>query len=406
MGKLGGIILCVLGFAIAAGLLFAEFNYKSVIFNTSQRLQLKITKAPKHFLFYLFKGFEKFIIYLTWIVLFATLYLEFNKLSAWKFLILTWVLCIMTNILRILFTGSRPQFMGNIFAKSGCECTFGTPSFYAGFVVLFWLMFYKDVLADREMVKDGQKMVFKIVMVILVIMGIWARFFFGAETISQILIGVGLGLGIFGISLFDQFWESQLSNIFNSESSSCLARWLAWLLSVGFIGDFIFAWFMAGYQIKSFENINYHPYAKSSCSQKCLNNPKEKLFLSNSSLVSMAWFSFVPMILLYFALTGSVKYSNNQLNLIKYASQFKDYGKMIIKLVLFIIVNVPIIVSAFVQVHSWKMDLLFKFAMSALWVILYRWVHPFIKKKMDIFIGSDMFAPWMNDNDEEKKGLI
>ena len=406
MSKIAAIVTCLIGFALAGGFLFAEMKYKSSLFNTSQRTQLKLTKPPKHPLFYIFKSFELFIYYLTWIMLFAILYLEFNKLTSWKILTIIWAYSVTVDIIRIGFTGCRPMFMGNVFAQSGCECTFGTPSFYAGFIVSFWLMFFKDVISDRQFIKDNIKMISKIVITFLVLLGLWARFFFGAETFSQILIGVGLGLGFAGISFFDQFWEDQFSNIFNSDSSKCLSRWLAWLLSLGFVADFVFAFMLANNQIRTFENIEYHPYAKSSCSSKCLNNPKERLYLSNSSLVSLAWFSFVPMIMFYFAITGSVKYSNNQLNLIKYSSQFKDKGKMLMKIALFTLVNAPLIVSAFVKLHPWKMDLAFKFAMSLLWVIMYRWVFPLIKKKTEIFIGSDMFAPWMNDNDEEKKGLL
>ena len=79
---------------------------------------------------------------------------------------------------------------------------------------------------------------------------------------------------------------------------------------------------------------------------------------------------------------------------------------MAIKLFLYLLVNMPLIVACCVSLNPWLSDFFFKLGMSLLWVILYRWVFPVIKKKMDIYIGSDMFAPWMNNNDEEKKGLI
>lgn len=79
---------------------------------------------------------------------------------------------------------------------------------------------------------------------------------------------------------------------------------------------------------------------------------------------------------------------------------------MAAKLALYFACCVVLIVSHFVNLKVWKDNAGLKFGMSALFVIMYRWFLPGIKKKTDIFIGSDMFAPWMNDDDEEKKSLI
>ena len=79
---------------------------------------------------------------------------------------------------------------------------------------------------------------------------------------------------------------------------------------------------------------------------------------------------------------------------------------MLLKGVLYFLVNVPLILSAWVRVYSFWGNFAFKLCMSLLWVILYRIAFPLVKKKMEIFVNSDMFAPWMLDNDDEKTGLI
>ena len=234
-------------------------------------------------------------------------------------------------------------------------------------------------------------------------MGVFARFFFGLETYNQIFISIAVALAFLGLSMFESFWENQFENIFNTEDSQCGSRWLAFLLSLGWCLDFGFAWLMANNNIDKFEKKPYHPYGKSHCKTSCFNDNK---FLSHNSLIHMAWFSFVPMMFFYFAVTKTVKYTNNQLNLIKYAKQFMDMKNLIIRLALYGLVNVPIILSAFITLKVWWCDLIFKFAMAFLWCVLYRWLLPMVKRSMDNYLASDMFAPWMNHNDEERGGLI
>ena len=407
MGKGLGIGLMIFGLALSVGLLFLEIKHSTTLLKTSMNVQKKITKPPKHALYYVMKVFEWLLLGLTWGVLFFTLYFEFNKLNSWKLLTFSWALYECIEILRLYMKSPKPIFLDNTLAASGCECYFGTPSWYAGFVVLFWCIFYKDVLADRDFLEDSHKMIVKIVLTILILLGVFARFFFGLETYNQLFIGIALALMFIGLSMFDEFWENQFSQIFNSESSSCMARWLAFFFWLGFIADFVFCWFRAKKTVSTFEHKKVHPFAKSSCKSKCFVSGGKRAYLSHNSLIGLAWFSFVPMMFLYYSITGSVKYSNNQLNMIKYLAQFKDKKGMIIKMFLYILANVPIIVSAWYSIKgNWKHDLLFKFGMSLLWVIMYRWVVPIIKKSADIYIMADMFAPWMDGDDEQKEGLI
>ena len=407
MGKGIAVGLLIFGLALSAGLVLLEYKHHTVLLTTSMKLQKKITKPPKHTLYYVMKVFEWGLLGLTWGVLFLTLYFEFNKLSSWKILTFSWGLYESIEITRMFLRGPKPIFLDNTFASSGCECYFGTPSWYAGFVVMFWFMFYKDILSDRDFLEDSHKLIIKIVLVLLVFLGIFARFFFGLETFNQIFIGIAFALMFFGLSCFTEFWETQFSQVFNSDSSSCFSRWLAFLLSFGFIADFVFCWFLAKKNITTFEKKQVHPFAKSTCKTQCFKSLGKPVYLSNNSLIGLAWFSFVPMMFLYYALTSSVKYSNNQLNMIKYIAQFKDVKGMVMKVVLYTLVNVPIIVSAWYTIKKdWKLDLIFKFGMSFLWVIMYRWIAPVIKKSSEIFVMADMFAPWMDGDDEAKEGLI
>lgn len=353
------------------------------------------------------KVFEWVLLGLTWGALFLTLYFEFNKLNSWKILTFCWALAFTIDAMRIFLKTAKPIFFDNTLAASGCDCYFGAPSWYAGFVVLFWCMFYKDVLADRDFLQDGEKLIIKIVLAIMVLLGIFARFFFGLETYNQIFIGIGLALVYFGLSMFDEFWENQFSQIFNMESSSCISRWLAFLIWIGTIADFTLCYFLAKKNVASFEGKKIHPFSKSTCKNTCLVSGGKRAYLSYNSLVSQAWFAFVPLMFLYCSMTSSVKYSNNQLNMIKYISQFKDKKKMIIKIILIAVLNIPIIVSAWYSIKgNWMYDMAFKFGMAFLWLILYRWFVPVVKKSADLFIMSDMFAPWMDGDDEEKKGLL
>ena len=241
---------------------------------------------------------------------------------------------------------------------------------------------------------------------ILVILGILSRFFLGLETYGQLLFGITVALVYIGLAMFDDFWDNQFGNIFNSESSSCLKRWLAFLIGFGGVLDLAASYFLAIDTVANFEQKKGNNYIKYQCKTECIDTASGPYYLSYRSVVELAWWSYLLMMFIYFAVTSSVKYSNNQLNLIKYASQFKSPKNMAIKLFLYLLVNMPLIVACCVSLNPWLSDFFFKLGMSLLWVILYRWVFPVIKKKMDIYIGSDMFAPWMNNNDEEKKGLI
>ena len=236
--------------------------------------------------------------------------------------------------------------------------------------------------------------------------GIFSRFFFGVATFNQIFISIAIAFVFFGLSLFEEFWETQFQNIFNENGSKCLHRLLAFILAFGFALDFLVGWYLAKKNILTFENRKYHPYAKSFCNKQCFKTPKERLYLSNSSLVSLAWFSFIPMTMLYFALTSSVKYKLSKMDYIKYGLQFSNKKKVLIRFILLLVINIPIIISAWVQLHSWKKDLIFKFVCSFMWVVLYRWIAPLIKKITENDIKSDMFAPWMQGDDTAKDSLI
>jgi len=407
MGKRLWIGFLIFWIALSAGLSIIEVKLQTTLFKSSMDIQKKITKPPKHFLYYTMKVFEWLLLGLTWGFLFLTLYFEFEKRNSWKILTFCWALAFSIEAMRILLKTAKPNFFNNTMAASGCDCYFGAPSWYAGFVVLFWCMFYKDILADRDFLEDSQKLIIKIVLFILVTLGIFARFFFGLETYNQIFLGIGFALVFFGLSYFDEFWENQFGNIFNMDSSSCVKRWLAFLIWIGTIADFVICFYLAKKNIKTFEGKKIHPFAKSMCKNKChLSGPGRK-YLSHNSLISMAWFSFVPLMFLYCSITSSVKYSNNQLNMIKYISQFKDKKAIIIKLILVALLCTPIIASAWYTIQkNWLHDLGFKFGMAVLWLILYRWFVPVIKKSADIYIMSDMFAPWLDGDDEQKVGLI
>ena len=250
-------------------------------------------------------------------------------------------------------------------------------------------------------------MIFKIVISILIFLGIFARFFFGLETYNQIFISIGLSLIILAMFLPTDFWEKELSYVFNSEMSRCLARWVAFIIAFGFVIFLGISFHLTKVNIKHLERLKGLRYVSAhKCRHQCLYHNKHRIYLSDSSLSSILWFSWVPMIFLYFALTNSVKYSNNQLNLIKYSAQFRNKKRMLLKCLMYLVVNTPIILSAWIRVYNFWGDFTFKLSMSLLWVILYRIVFPMIKKNMEIFVNSDMFAPWMLDNDDEKTGLI
>lgn len=406
MGKGTAIGLMVFGLALSVGLLFVEWKMQTQVLTSSLKIQKKITKPPKHPLYYTFKIFEWFLLGLTWTVLFLVLYFEFNKLNSWKLLTFCWFVSDGTDVLRILLKTAKPNYLDNQLAASGCECYFGVVSWYAGFVVLFWCMFYKDVLADRDFLEDEQKLIIKLVLGILVFLGIFARFFFGLETYNQIFIGIGLALFFFGLSMLDEFWENQFSQIFNSESSKCRARWMAFIFWMGFLLDWGVSYWIGTKNIATFERKQVHPFAKSTC-KTCFANAGQRVYLSNNSLISMAWFSFVPMMFLYFSITSSVKYSNSQLYMIKYIAQFKDNKALIIKAILLALLASPLLASHFYTVKgNWYKDLAFKFGMSLLWCVIYRWINPVVKKSAEVDIEPDMFGPWMKGDDEEKTGLL
>lgn len=249
-------------------------------------------------------------------------------------------------------------------------------------------------------------MILKVILAVLLPLGIFARFFFGISTFNQIFIGFFLGLAVTGLFFFEDFWNKHFKAMFNSNSSSCGARWLTLLIGFGAILDYVGIYLVGRYQITKVEGGALHAYARSTCKSECFHTADGRNYLSNQSFVDAAWWAWMPMILIYFGITSSVKYSNNKLNLIKYAAQIKSPKKILVKLAIYLVVCSVLVISAFVTLKVWWWDALFKFGMSLLWVILYRWVFPTIKKKMDTFIGSDMFAPWMNDDDDEKKSLI
>ena len=240
----------------------------------------------------------------------------------------------------------------------------------------------------------------------MVALGIFARFFFGLETFNHILLSLGIAFIYLGVCLPTEFWEQQLSFVFNSDSSRCINRWLAYLVVFGFMLALGLGFHFAKFNLLHLEKLKGLRYVTSKCRAKCLFHKHHRIFLSDKSLVSMAWFAWVPMLFLYFALTNSVKYSNNQLNLIKYSAQFRNNKRMLFKGLLYLVVNVPILLSAWIHLPSFWADFVFKLLMALLWVLLYRIGFPLVKKKLEYYVNSDMFAPWMLDNDEEKTGLI
>lgn len=411
MAKGAAIGLILFGTFMSVGLLFLEWKHQPTMLQSSMKIQQKLTKPPKHPLYYIFKIFEWLLLGLTWGILFLTLYFEFNKSNSWKLLLFSWALSFKIDGIRLFLKTAKPLFFDNTMAASNCECYFGAASWYAGFVVMFWVIFYKDVLADRDFLQDSQKLIVKIVISILVLLGIFARFFFGLETYNQILIGVGLALAFIGLSLFDEFWENQFAQIFNSDSSKCVARWLAFFIWIVTAAYMTFLYFVAKKNVSTFERgvpkAYQHPFAKSTCKSQCFVSGGKPAYLSYNSYVSIAWFLFVPLMFLYCSLTSSVKYSNSQLYMIKYLAQFKDTKVLVIKLILLVLLNAPIIASAWYSIKgNWMHDLAFKIGMAVLWLIIYRWINPIIKKNTETFTKSDMFAPWMEGDDEQKEGLI
>ena len=152
MGKVAAIVIILLGLALSVGLLFAEHKYSSKLFNQSMKSQVKINKAPKHVLYFIFKTFEWGLLVMTWGILMLTLYFNFNKFVSWKILSFCWTLSVTVELLRLLMRGCRPIFMSKSLSLSGCECTFGIASWYVSFVLLFWLMFYNDVLGKIDVI--------------------------------------------------------------------------------------------------------------------------------------------------------------------------------------------------------------------------------------------------------------
>jgi hypothetical protein len=406
MAKGTAIFVMILGLAISVGLLFVEWKMQAKVLSSSMKIQAKITKPPKHALYYVMKGFEWLLLGLTWGALFLTLYFEFNKLNSWKILTFCWLASDTSEVVRIWLKTAKPNYFSNTLAASGCECYFGVVSWYAAFTILFWCMFYKEVLADRDFLEDSHKLIVKIVLGLLIILGVFARFFFGLETYNQIFIGVGFALFFFGLSMLDEFWEQQFSQIFNSESSKCFARWFAFFCWMNFALDFGLSYWTSKNNVLKFERKQVHPFAKSAC-KTCFAASGKRVYLSYNSLSALAWFSFVPMMMFYYSITSSVKYSNSQLYMIKYLAQFKDVKALVIKVILLLLLASPLVASHFYTVKSmWWHDVLFKFGMSFLWCIIYRWINPVVKKSTEIDIEPDMFSPWMKGDDEEKTGLL
>lgn len=143
---ISGLITCLIFFII-------EIKLKANVFHSSVTIQKSITRVKPSAVYYLMKIFEWSILSLTWLTLMTTLYLEFNKLTAWKLLLAVWDLSILTDFIRLIVTGARPIFQNKLLAYNGCECTFGTPSWYTSFLIVFWVLFYHDVLKDREVFK-------------------------------------------------------------------------------------------------------------------------------------------------------------------------------------------------------------------------------------------------------------
>lgn len=147
------IILLLSGLSIFLILTVCEVKFKANLFQSSVNIQKNITRPPPHFLYYLFKIFEWGILSLTWITLMITLYLEFNKLTSWKIMICIWMLSLTIECSRLFFTGTRPIFQNKTLALNGCECSFGNPSWYTAFVIVFWVLFFENVLGPREFIK-------------------------------------------------------------------------------------------------------------------------------------------------------------------------------------------------------------------------------------------------------------
>ena len=134
-------------------LTICEIKFKANLFQSSVNIQKKITRPPPHGLYYIFKIFEWGMLILTWIALMLTLYLEFNKLTSWKIMLSIWTLALVIDFSKLLFKGTRPSFQNKTLSHNGCECSFGTPSWYTAFLLLFWVLFFENVLGPREFIK-------------------------------------------------------------------------------------------------------------------------------------------------------------------------------------------------------------------------------------------------------------
>lgn len=155
MKKSAPMILLISGVFLTLISIFLEVKFKNQLLHSSISIQRALTKTPPHGLHYFFKIFEWAILGFTWFTLMVTLYLEFNKLTSWKLLIAVWDLSLCIDFVRLLMTGSRPVFHNKILAHNGCDCTFGSPSWYTAFLLVFWVLFYQNVLKNREVIKVG-----------------------------------------------------------------------------------------------------------------------------------------------------------------------------------------------------------------------------------------------------------
>ena len=147
-----GCLLLILGLAVAAGLSFAEWKWKTKLFDLSLQAQNKIAKPPKHVLFYLFKIFEWLALGLSWVAVFGTLYLEFDKINGWKLVLGSFFLGFSVIWVNVLLAGGRPLFFSNTLAACNCDCSFGGADFYTGFVLFVWVTFMADVIGDRDFI--------------------------------------------------------------------------------------------------------------------------------------------------------------------------------------------------------------------------------------------------------------
>ena len=111
-----------------------------------------------------------------------------------------------------------------------------------------------------------------------------------------------------GLFIPSDFWERQLSFVFNSDSSRCIGRWLAYLIVIGFTLIFGLSFHTTKINIKNLEKLKGLRYVTTKCRHLCLYHNHHRRYLSDSSLLSIAWFSWVPLLFLYFGLTNSVKY--------------------------------------------------------------------------------------------------